>query len=103
VLGQLRGAVHALKRVEILAGGSLNGDVETSELVIASGSSFNGSCKMPELKPADRKRAAKPERVRLAASVKVESQETPVQAPEPIKTPTEPEPKRFEHRTPLMP
>jgi len=53
ILGEVRGAVRALKRVELLAGGTVIGDIETSELVIEQGSSFNGSCKMPEPAPAD--------------------------------------------------
>ncbi len=48
IMGEVKGAVRALKRVELLAGGMVTGDIETRELVIEQGSFFNGSCKMPE-------------------------------------------------------
>jgi len=61
ILGEVRGSVHALQRVELLAGGSMTGDIETRQLMIQQGSCFNGTCKMPELAAQPQETAAKPE------------------------------------------
>ena len=51
VLGEVRGEVRQATRVEICTGGRLFGDVETRQLVIEEGATFEGHSRMGE-KPA---------------------------------------------------
>ena len=46
VLGELRGEVLGTSRIEICAGGQLYGDVETQNLVIQEGATFEGRSRM---------------------------------------------------------
>ncbi len=45
VLGAVKGNVKAAERIEILPGGSIDGDVTAPVLIIEEGGRFNGSCK----------------------------------------------------------
>jgi cytoskeletal protein CcmA (bactofilin family) len=46
VLGHVKGYIKATERVDILAGGYVEGSIETPCLVVESGSTLNGDCKM---------------------------------------------------------
>ncbi|SIQ92633.1 protein CcmA, bactofilin family [Alkalispirochaeta americana] len=55
VRGTVRGDVTAAKRLELFSGASLEGNIATPDLVVQSGSTFSGSCRMgsdfPEKSP----------------------------------------------------
>ena len=44
--GKIIGNVEAIKKLELLKGAELNGDVKTPDLIIESGCIFNGKCAM---------------------------------------------------------
>jgi cytoskeletal protein CcmA (bactofilin family) len=44
--GKIIGNVEAIKKLELLKGAELNGDVKTPDLIIDSGCVFNGNCSM---------------------------------------------------------
>lgn len=44
--GKIIGNVEALKKLELLKGAELSGDVKTPDLIIESGCIFNGKCTM---------------------------------------------------------
>lgn len=44
--GKIIGNVETIKKLELLKGAELNGDVKTPDLIIESGCSFNGKCTM---------------------------------------------------------
>jgi cytoskeletal protein CcmA (bactofilin family) len=44
--GKIIGNVEAIKKLELLKGAELNGDVKTPDLIIESGCKFNGKCVM---------------------------------------------------------
>jgi len=44
--GKIIGNVEALKKLELLKGAELNGDVKAPDLIIESGCIFNGNCSM---------------------------------------------------------
>lgn len=44
--GKIIGNVEAIKKIELLKGAELNGDVKTPDLIIESGCIFNGNCSM---------------------------------------------------------
>jgi len=46
ILGKVKGTVKVTDRIELHAGGSLEGDVKAPTLVIHSGAQFNGNCAM---------------------------------------------------------
>ena len=46
--GTIHGNVTATERLELFNNAKLNGDIETPELIIESGCSYNGQCKMTE-------------------------------------------------------
>jgi cytoskeletal protein CcmA (bactofilin family) len=46
VIGYVKGEIRATERIEILGGGYVEGSVETPCLVVESGSTLNGECKM---------------------------------------------------------
>ena len=46
IRGRVTGKVYARKRLELFKTGTLKGEVHTSDLIIQSGSLFNGKCKM---------------------------------------------------------
>lgn len=48
IMGHVKGNVRARERIELLAGGSIEGDVQTPALVIEEGASFNGTCTMSQ-------------------------------------------------------
>jgi cytoskeletal protein CcmA (bactofilin family) len=48
--GRIEGDVVASKRVEFFATASMKGDLSTPELVMESGSKYNGGCTMSEVK-----------------------------------------------------
>ena len=48
IRGQVAGDVRAQKRWELFRMGKLRGKIFTPDLIIQSGSRFNGSCEMPE-------------------------------------------------------
>lgn len=45
--GTVRGDVTALERIEIFTGATLQGNIETPDVIIQSGSHFTGRCVMP--------------------------------------------------------
>lgn len=45
--GTLHGDVNALERIEIFSGATLQGNIETPDVIIQSGSHFTGRCVMP--------------------------------------------------------
>jgi cytoskeletal protein CcmA (bactofilin family) len=49
--GRVTGNVTATERLELFKDASLNGDVDTPELVIENGCRYNGKCAMPDKKP----------------------------------------------------
>lgn len=50
VKGRLNGDVHATRRLELFSSASLTGNIRTPDLIMQSGCSFNGTCKMPSEK-----------------------------------------------------
>lgn len=56
VIGKVRGNVRATERVEILAGGEVQGSVTTPVLLVEEGSVLNGTCTMTPSKGARRGR-----------------------------------------------
>ena len=48
IRGRVSGDIHARKRLELFKTGKLKGKVYTPDLIIQSGSKFNGSCEMSE-------------------------------------------------------
>lgn len=46
VRGQVKGKVHTKKRVELYQNARLEAEVQTPDLLIQSGSVFNGTCRM---------------------------------------------------------
>lgn len=48
VKGRLHGDVRANRRLELFSSASLNGNIQTPDLIMQSGCHFNGTCKMPE-------------------------------------------------------
>jgi cytoskeletal protein CcmA (bactofilin family) len=46
VKGTVRGDIHAKERLELFENAELSGNVKTADLIVQSGSSFNGSCEM---------------------------------------------------------
>ncbi len=44
--GKIIGNVEAIKKLELLKGAELNGDIKTPDLIIESGCIFNGNCTM---------------------------------------------------------
>ncbi len=44
--GKIMGNVEALKKLELLKGAELNGDVKTPDLIVESGCILNGKCTM---------------------------------------------------------
>ena len=44
--GKIIGNVEAIKKIELLKGAELNGDVKAPDLIIESGCIFNGNCAM---------------------------------------------------------
>jgi len=44
--GKIIGNVEAIKKLELLKGAELNGDIKTPDLIIESGCIFNGNCVM---------------------------------------------------------
>ena len=44
--GKIIGNVESIKKLELLKGAELNGDVKTPDLIIESGCKFNGKCVM---------------------------------------------------------
>ncbi len=48
VSGQLRGSVHAAKRLEITAQGRVFADIETPALIVEDGAVLEGRCAMPQ-------------------------------------------------------
>ena len=46
VKGSVRGDIHAKERLELFENAELSGNVKTADLIVQSGSSFNGSCEM---------------------------------------------------------
>lgn len=57
VMGEVKGSIRASERVEILAGGRLDGDIATPCVVVVEGGFFNGACSM---KGVDKTLAAPP-------------------------------------------
>ncbi len=52
VLGQLVGNVTVKDKFELLAGGSMQGNVKAPRIAMADGATFNGKVEMPGGKPA---------------------------------------------------
>ncbi len=50
VHGTLEGNIRAEERIELFKSAKLNSEIETADLVIQSGSQFNGSCTMMQAK-----------------------------------------------------
>ena len=52
--GKIIGNVEAIKKLELLKGAELNGDIKTPDLIIESGCIFNGNCTMtsPQSQPS---------------------------------------------------
>lgn len=46
ILGNVRGAIKAVNRVELLSGGAVCGDIDAPRLVMEENSIFNGRCSM---------------------------------------------------------
>lgn len=51
VKGSVHGDIHAKQRLELFENAELSGNVKTPDLIVQSGSVFNGSCRM--YKPED--------------------------------------------------
>ncbi len=49
IKGTVSGNIHARTRLELFKSGTLRGTINTPDLIIQSGSSFNGSCEMPSV------------------------------------------------------
>lgn len=47
VKGRLNGDVHATRRLELFSSAALTGNIKTPDLIMQSGCTFNGTCKMP--------------------------------------------------------
>ena len=52
VLGSVKGVVKATDRVEVYAGGTLEGSVVTPVFIMERGCTFSGDCKMPQKEAA---------------------------------------------------
>lgn len=50
--GTLKGNVEAHKKVELFSSASIYGDITTPNIIMESGSRFNGKCAMPEKEDA---------------------------------------------------
>lgn len=48
IQGKVTGKIHARKRLELFRTGSVYGEIHTPDLIIQSGSKFNGKCSMQE-------------------------------------------------------
>lgn len=48
VKGTVRGDITATERIELFSGASIGGNIRTPDLIVQSGSHFNGTCKMGE-------------------------------------------------------
>ncbi len=64
ILGRVKGDIDASERVEVMAGGSVEGAIVTPVIVLEEGCSFNGTCVM---------RAKETKIIQLEPSEKVES------------------------------
>lgn len=77
VLGRVEGDITVLERIEVSAGGRVDGDIRTPALVIREGAVFNGSVVMEAARPAA---ARRPEpTTRVGANLMMV--ETPAPAP----------------------
>ncbi|MGQ9615349.1 MAG: bactofilin family protein [Spirochaetota bacterium] len=56
--GKIYGNVEAIKKLELLKGAELNGDVKTPDLIVESGCIFNGKCTMTPQGEAAAEKAA---------------------------------------------
>jgi cytoskeletal protein CcmA (bactofilin family) len=55
VMGEFTGSVKASEKIDLMAGGTITGDIDTPRLTVQDGGEFNGSCTMRSANPAVKK------------------------------------------------